>query len=139
MFSISIDALGYITDLNYNSSDTSSLSKYDAIGYSDNIHYVTRNPYMWGAFASMLCCILCVLRTYYGYWQLGRNVTLGPFEIANAFRAPVLDHSQAANAVVNDLIKEIGDRQVKYGEMVTSGDAGRLAIAEPEAVRRCIP
>lgn len=137
MFSISIDAY---SEFGYNISDPALLTKYkDAIEYPEHIHFVTQKPYMWGAFASMLCCVLCVLPTYYGYWQLGRNVTLGPFEIANAFRAPVLDHPQAANAVVNKLIKEVGDRRVKYGEMTTSGDVGRLAIAEPDAVRRVHP
>ncbi|KAG2162121.1 hypothetical protein JADG_001860 [Aureobasidium aubasidani] len=94
---------------------------------------------MFGALASMLVCVLCVLPSYYGYWQLGRDVTLGPFEIANAFRAPVLDHPAVANAGVKDLIREVGKREVKYGEMVQNDAPSRLAIAEPDAVRRVHP
>ncbi|KAJ9628098.1 hypothetical protein H2203_003320 [Taxawa tesnikishii (nom. ined.)] len=87
------------------------LTNYTAIVYRNNTHYVTKRPFMWGAFASMLACVLCVLPTYYGYWQLGRKVTLGPFEIANAFRAPVLEHSRGSNAEVGNLLKEVGGKR----------------------------
>jgi hypothetical protein len=107
--------------------------------YSQSIHYQTNHGFMYGALASILVCVLCVLPSYWGYWQLGRDVTLGPFEIANAFRAPILDHPSVANAGVKDLIREVGQREVKYGEMVQTDASGRLAIAEPEAVRRVHP
>jgi hypothetical protein len=110
-----------------------------AIQYGSSIHYKTNHGFMWGALASILVCILCVLPSYWGYWQLGRDVTLGPFEIANAFRAPILDHPSVANAGVKVLIREVGQREVKYGEMVQNDASGRLAIAEPEAVRRVHP
>lgn len=106
--------------------------------YRDAIHYVTAFRYMWGAVASMLFCIACVLPSYYGYWQLGRTVTLGPFEIANAFRSPVLA-SEAANGEVKELIRVVGDRRVRYGEMTTETEAGRLAVADPQVVRRVHP
>ncbi|GAB7351795.1 hypothetical protein MBLNU459_g2368t1 [Dothideomycetes sp. NU459] len=106
--------------------------------YRARIHYVSDLRYMYGAIASTLFCVLCVLPSYYGYWQLGRKVTLGPFEIANAFRSPVLE-SEASNGGVDDLIKVVGERRVKYGEMVTEQQAGRLAVAEPESVRRVHP
>lgn len=105
--------------------------------YRDTIHYVTHFGYMWGAFASMISCILFVLPVYYGYWQLGREVTLGPFEIAAAFRAPNLYHE--SNAPIDKVIKEVGDRQVKFGQIVTGGDAGKIAVAEAEVVARIHP
>jgi len=107
--------------------------------YSVSLHYKTDKGFMFGALASILVCVLCVLPSYWGYWQLGRDVTLGPFEIANAFRAPILDHPSVANAGVKVLIREVGEREVKYGEMVQNDASGRLAIAEPEAVRRVHP
>lgn len=113
-----------------------SLSR-PATVYKDTIHYVTNKAYMWGAFASILFCILCVLPVYWGYWQLGREVTLGPFEIAAAFRAPNLYHP--TNPPVKELIKEVGDREVKFGHIVAGGDAGKIAIAEPEYVARIHP
>jgi hypothetical protein len=107
--------------------------------FSVSLHYKTNKGFMYGALASILVCVLCVLPSYWGYWQLGRDVTLGPFEIANAFRAPILDHPSVANAGVKILIREVGQREVKYGEMVQNDASGRLAIAEPEAVRRVHP
>ncbi|KAI5239331.1 hypothetical protein E4T43_06806 [Aureobasidium subglaciale] len=129
MFSLAIDP--WYVDLDLNSSDYTT---WNATEYTYSIHYQTNRAYMWGALASMLFCIICVLPSYYGYWQLGREVTLGPFEIANAFRAPVLDHPAVANARVKDLIREVGNRQVKYGEMIRHDAPGRLAMAEPDAV-----
>lgn len=113
-----------------------SLSR-PATVYKDTIHYVTNTKYMWGAFASILVCILCVLPVYWGYWQLGREVTLGPFEIAAAFRAPNLYHP--TNPPVKELIKEVGDREVKFGQIITGGDAGKIAVAEPQHVARIHP
>ena len=122
-----------------NNNYTTGITNFTAIQYGTSIHYKTHRAYMYGAVASMIVCILCVLPSYYGYWQLGRDVTLGPFEIANAFRAPVLDHPAVANAGVKDLIREVGQKEVKYGEMVHNEAPGRLAIAEPDAVRRVHP
>ncbi|KAI5270067.1 hypothetical protein E4T47_06516 [Aureobasidium subglaciale] len=136
MFTLAVDPWLMNTENNHY---TAGIKNYTAIQYGTSIHYETHKAYMYGAVASIIVCILCVLPSYYGYWQLGRDVTLGPFEIANAFRAPVLDHPSVANAGVKDLIREVGKREVKYGEMVHNEAPGRLAIAEPEAVRRVHP
>ncbi|CAD0109404.1 unnamed protein product [Aureobasidium uvarum] len=110
-----------------------------ATEYGTSIHYRTNRNFMYGAMGSILFCVFCVLPSYWGYWQLGRDVTLGPFEIANAFRAPILDHPTVANAPVKQLIREVGQREVKYGAMVQGDASNRLAIAEPDAVRRVHP
>ncbi|KAH6695901.1 hypothetical protein BKA61DRAFT_711112 [Leptodontidium sp. MPI-SDFR-AT-0119] len=96
--------------------------------YQDAIHYKTNFAFMWGALESMLFCIICVLPVYYGYWQLGRPVTLGPFEIAAAFRAPDLHHP--TNAPIDTLIKEVGGRKVRFGEVLDGSDKGKMAVAE---------
>ncbi|KAH7305133.1 hypothetical protein BKA65DRAFT_543990 [Rhexocercosporidium sp. MPI-PUGE-AT-0058] len=98
--------------------------------YQDAIHYKTNFAFMWGALASMLFCIFCVLPVYYGYWQLGRPVTLGPFEIAAAFRAPDLHHPMNGNAPIDTLIKEVGGRKVRFGEVLEGGDKWKMAVAE---------
>lgn len=133
MFIYTLDP--YDADVNNNSTYTTSLT---GLLYRDSVHYQTDFHYMWGALASMFFCVICVLPSYYGYWQLGRKVTLGPFEIANAFRSPVLE-SEASNCEVKELIRVVGDRRVKYGEMTTEREAGRLAVAEPDSVRRVHP
>ncbi|KAI5193565.1 hypothetical protein AUEXF2481DRAFT_25207 [Aureobasidium subglaciale EXF-2481] len=125
--------------LRYDDFNTANTTKLTALEYSSSVHYMTNRGFMYGAIASIIVCIMCVLPSYYGYWQLGRVVTLGPFEIANAFHAPVLDHPAVANAGVKDLIREVGNRQVKYGEMIHHDAPGRLAVAEPESFRRVHP
>jgi hypothetical protein len=146
MFTLATDPWYLNPDNPWSSTDYDPDRNYTAFLYplnetqtSTSIHYKTNTGYMFGAIASVLVCVLCVIPSYYGYWQLGHDVTLGPFEIANAFRAPVLDNPRATNAGVKALIKEVGGRQVKYGEMVQADAPGRLAIAEPEAVRRVHP
>ena len=58
----------------------------------DETYYVSRMGFAWGAFASTIIVVLLILPSYWGYWQLGRKVTLGPLEIANAFDAPAFSH-----------------------------------------------
>ena len=46
----------------------------------------------------------------------------------------MLEHSQASNGTVEDLLKEVGPRPVKFGQIVKGDASGRLGIAEPEYV-----
>lgn len=39
--------------------------------------YVSNWPFLWAAIASLLTCVCLVLPSYWGFWQLGRKVTLG--------------------------------------------------------------
>lgn len=133
MFSLALDIANEDDDKN---TTAGSLAR-PALVYKDTIHYVINANYVWGALASILCCILCVLPTYWGYWQLGRPVTLGPFEIAAAFRAPNLHHEK--NQPIDRLIKEVGGRKVKFGAIVAGDGRGKIGVAEPEAVCRISP
>ena len=87
---------------------------------------------MAGALALVLGCVICILPTYWGFWQLGRPVTLSPIDVANAFRSPALENTHAANGDVEDLVKEIGSRSVKYGK--AAAGTGRLEIGDPSMV-----
>jgi hypothetical protein len=42
----------------------------------DTLIYESHYGYMFGALATMLFCICCVLPSYWGFWELGRKVTL---------------------------------------------------------------
>ena len=100
----------------------------------NTVRYRSDYRFMVAALTVMFVCILAVLPAYYGFWQLGRKVTLGPMEIASAFRAPVLDHPKVAAAgEVDVLIQEVGSRQVRYGEVQGTGTLG---VAEPGAVNK---
>ena len=48
----------------------------------DTVRFNSDYQFMGAALAVMFLCILAVIPTYYGFWELGRKVTLGPMEIA---------------------------------------------------------
>ncbi|KAL8787562.1 MAG: hypothetical protein Q9213_002124 [Squamulea squamosa] len=71
------------------------------------------------------------------WWYLGRTVTLSPVEVAKAFGAPGL-HTVDSNADAKRILKEIGDREIRYGVMVTAdrfNERARLTMGEPERTR----
>ena len=102
------------------------------MGVADEIY---RSNYWWGAAAMVVSflCLLCVLPSYWKFWELGRKVTLGPIEVAGAFQAPILDHpTVSGHGEVDVFVKEIGKRKVRYGEV--QGQQ-RLGVGELSAIR----
>lgn len=100
----------------------------------DTLIYKSHWAFMAAAQAVMFLCVVCVLPTYYGFWELGRKVTLGPVEIASAFQAPALQHpAVAGGGEVDMLLKEMGQRKVRYGEVEGSG---KLGVDTQDAVKR---
>lgn len=86
--------------------------------YLRESHYITDWGFAWGAFAATVVCIFCVLPSYWGFWELGRPVTLSPIEIANAFQAPVLVQCQDQHGFqcvhANDVVRVAGREKVRY-------------------------
>ncbi|MCJ1390175.1 hypothetical protein MMC18_003033 [Xylographa bjoerkii] len=79
--------------------------------------YSSHFEFLWGALAVMALSIASVLPTFTGWWHLGRPMTLSPIETAKAFNAPILTTERPhSNVEVSQLIRELGTRQVKYGE-----------------------
>lgn len=118
---------------------------------SDVVYYQTNYWFMSFAVLSTLVCIVFVLPSYWKYGELGRDVTLGPIEVASAFRAPMLREGRAngaeAGGDIKELIKDVGDRRVMYGFVDEREDHAedhiprrvrnsvKLGIAQPERVR----
>lgn len=89
--------------------------------------------------ALMALIICCILPLFYGYWRLGRQVSLSPLEMAKALHQPanvdfngekqhisILDVNVAAqrgerlvgsNYPSEDLVNMLGDMKVRYGEV----------------------
>lgn len=102
--------------------------------YHTTIQYTSNFALMIAATVLMFCCVVAVLPSYWGFWELGRKVTLGPMDIASAFRAPDLHTDAAARGVaITDLMKDLGSRRVQYG--IIEG-TGRLGVAEFDRVQR---
>ncbi|OQO03890.1 hypothetical protein B0A48_10531 [Cryoendolithus antarcticus] len=117
------------------SNDRDAVTVAKATVYRDSIHYRTNIYYMIGAVISTFICVLCVLPSYWGFWQLGRKVALSPFEIAAAFRSPMVNHP----GTIDDILKHRGHQPVQYGNIVSGDASGRLGVAEPEYVERAHP
>ncbi|RMZ77554.1 hypothetical protein DV737_g4304, partial [Chaetothyriales sp. CBS 132003] len=69
------------------------------------------------AVAIMVIALLVLLLPLWGWWQLGRSVSLSPLETGKAFGAPLMHEATAANDA-GDIVDEIGDVRVRYGEVV---------------------
>jgi hypothetical protein len=102
-------------------------------GYVDV--YQTDYYFMLGAIIATFITVLLVLPVYWGFWQLGRKVTLAPLEIVKAFNAPIFSGVQEKNGTFEEVLDEVGQRRVQYGHLVASGRSGQLVIAEPVNVK----
>ena len=114
---------------------------------SDVVFYKTHYWFMLGGIIVSFACVLLVLPTFWRYGELGRNVTLGPIEVASAFRAPMLTEGRQtaaeAGGDIHELIRDVGHKKVQYGfledtspaDVVNRRQSVRLAMAEPHKVR----
>jgi hypothetical protein len=87
--------------------------------------------YLAAALAVMLVALLAVLFLSWGWWELGRPVSLSPLEMAMAFEAPVMQRA-CRSSVIERILKEFGEMKVKYsdGRMEYSGSGIVLQEAE---------
>ncbi|KAF2029533.1 hypothetical protein EK21DRAFT_89769 [Setomelanomma holmii] len=97
--------------------------------------YKTTFGYVGGALAATFITVIFVLPVYWGYWELGRKVTLGPLEISHAFRASIIAPEKTKNhhGDFNEVLDEVGKRRIQYGQIV-GAPLGQMGIAEPHKV-----
>ncbi|KAF2496769.1 hypothetical protein BU16DRAFT_341390 [Lophium mytilinum] len=86
------------------------------------LHYNSDFRYLAGAIVIMFIGLLAVVFLLWGWWELGRSVTLSPLETAKAFGAPITlgaGHEKEADRI----IKEVGHEKVAYegDELVWNG------------------
>lgn len=116
------------------------------------IRTVYKSHYLFLALALLvtLLGVAFVAPIFSGWWMLGRKVSPSPIETAKAFSAPLL-RGHDSNSEADALLKEVGNRKVKYGEVAILGgrvvppdmyippdDSGvirRLKMASPGFVR----
>jgi len=96
----------------------SSVHYVQAIQHLNEVHYQTNYNYMIGAIVSTIICVLGVLPAYWGWWELGRKVTLNPIEVANAFEAPALAAVHSGNGHADDVVRAAGGQIVRYEEVL---------------------
>ncbi|KUJ06293.1 uncharacterized protein LY89DRAFT_412521 [Mollisia scopiformis] len=82
--------------------------------------------------------IFLITTTLFGWWELGRSVTLNPLETAKAFDAPLL-RGPGSNPPLPALMRIVGSRNAKFGEVETYADEHvrrQLKVADPVEVAR---
>jgi hypothetical protein len=91
--------------------------------------YESNHLYLGLASLFTLLALLSVLPTFCGYWYLGRQVSMSPIEMVKAFNAPLL-RSGDINAEVDQLVKDLGSKNVRYGAELTGfGNVNSIAEA----------
>lgn len=75
--------------------------------------------YFYGAAFVELFAVILILPIYWGFWKLGHDITMSPFNFALAFDSPLLSdvHSTAGVAGV---VRELGHLRVKFGTLRSS-------------------
>jgi hypothetical protein len=81
--------------------------------------------------------VLLVAPTFWGWWEIGRPVTLNPIEIAKAFDAPFFQ-GPGSNATERELVQNTGSRLLRYGEAEGPGgeevSKKQLKLADPQEI-----
>lgn len=73
------------------------------------------NPYyLLASLCVMLTNVVAVLPLYFGWWQLGRVVSMSPLETAKAFRSPLMAKA-GSNQQLGGLVGAVGEKRVRYG------------------------
>ncbi|KAF5260234.1 hypothetical protein FOXYS1_9137 [Fusarium oxysporum] len=132
--------IGFRASLQYAKYNTTDKQKVEYDSGTTTLVYVTNYEKMWIAIAVSLIGIFAVLPTFWGWWELGRDVSLNPLEIANAFGTVGqeshimrnVDPNQNVGGIVN-AVNDIGP--VRYGAWEMSDGVVRLGLfpQEPES------
>jgi len=80
---------------------------------STNVYH-TEYAFLVIAAVITLLAMIFVSTTFHGYWELGRDVSMSPLEIAKAFNAPLLAMEDSNNNN-KGLVNSLGHKAVRYG------------------------
>jgi hypothetical protein len=94
-----------------------------------NDTYTLNTLFMALGLSVSLINVIAILPLYYGYWELGRRVSLHPLEIARAFGAPVLDGLDG-NVGAADVEMARGHVGVRYGAVERNGEEKVLRVED---------
>jgi Protein of unknown function (DUF3176) len=89
----------------------------------NGIVFKSRYEYLAAAVSIMLLTIAIVIPIFNGFWEIGRDVSLNPIEVAKAFDAPLLKEA-GSNSTIGQLRQQVGDFKVRYGEVINLEQSG---------------
>jgi hypothetical protein len=88
------------------------------------------------ALTIMLITLIATLLRLWGWWELGRNVSLSPLELAKAFQAPVMQRV-GEKSTISEILKVAGNVRVQYnGESIRETRASVRHRSKVEDVGR---
>lgn len=98
-------------------------------GYRTQPQYrVSPAPLALGVLLSVLG-VAAIVPLYNGFWELGRDVSLNPLEVARAFGAPMMEGLDG-NASPEMITFERGGMSVRYGVLERHGEGKVLRVEE---------
>ncbi|KAH7122819.1 hypothetical protein B0J11DRAFT_348368 [Dendryphion nanum] len=86
-------------------------------GFINNTIYRTNRAYMGAAAAVSLTSLIAIGITFWGWWEMGRLMTLNPLEIAKAFDSPLLKNV-GSNVPAYSMASEVLKTRIRYGECI---------------------
>ncbi|KAL6410613.1 hypothetical protein AUP68_07040 [Ilyonectria robusta] len=114
-------------------SDPSSEQSMKGTQLRTTTKYTLHSQFLAGTLAILVAGVLAVMWLFYGFWLLGRRVSMSPLEIAAAFQAPITAGADS-NADAAQLATQVGKRPAKYGAIHSHDGTQTLAIAQPDVV-----
>lgn len=112
---VASDPFSYSEGLTENYTVRFNQEKVPCLKYWKDKEYVIAYAWLWSAFGLTFVVIFLILPVYWGYWQLGRNVTLGPMEIAYAFQGPAFAAAQTQSGHADHIVRAVGRQKIQYG------------------------
>jgi hypothetical protein len=102
--------------------DEQNLQRFDATFSGTELRHITDFGWLAASVVVMVVGILAAMSLLWGWWQLGRYVTLSPLETGKAFGAPIFAGA-GPEQEANDIIREIGQERVAHDghELVWNG------------------
>lgn len=88
------------------------------VEFNDGVKLQTVYKAKWSFVAAAvilsLAGVLSVASLFWGWWELGRPVSLNPLEVGMAFDSPIFS-AVNSNSCRSQIVRTIGTREVKYG------------------------
>lgn len=115
--------LGQILEFNFRASrsvaslrdDQHDRQNFTALYTGEELQHVTEFKWLAGSVTVMVLGMTAALLLSWGWWQLGRHVTLSPIETGKAFGAPILAQTSSAQEA-SSIVRAVGLELVAYDD-----------------------
>jgi hypothetical protein len=120
-----IDALSQVLFSSiYWSSENDTRQQFAATQLRPTLIYESNFLYLEIGSALLFLAVLAVSATLWGWWELGRHVSLSPLETGKALGLLHFPENSIVPPDANTLVGVVGDTQVRYGETTVLGVDG---------------